>query len=79
MFSIQLKKVPPILVDTSLLHQIKIAVKSRIKSIAKSHGKIKKYQTLENVIKRVMSRVVTMSLKIPYTIFCHMRYQMTKL
>ena len=41
--SIQLKKVPQILVYTSLLHQIKIAVKSRIKSIAKSHGKIKKW------------------------------------
>ena len=75
--SVQLKIALVILVHTTLLHQINIVVKSTTKFIAKTMEK-NYLENLENVIKRVVSRVVYESVKMPYTIFCHARLIMTK-
>ena len=68
--SVQLKIALVILVHTTLLHQINIVVKSTTKFIAKAMEK-NYLENLENVIKKMVSRVVYESVKMPYTIFCH--------
>ena len=72
-----LKIALPTLVYTTLLNRINVAVKSRIKSTAKRHerklSKFRKYQ------QRVISSVVSKSVKMSYTIFGHTHYQLMKL
>ena len=55
--STQLKTVLPTLVYTTLLHRINVAVKSRIKSIAKRHerklSKFKKHQHKSDIKRRI--------------------------
>ena len=63
----QLKIVLPTLVYTTLLHRINVAVKRRIKSIAKRHER--KLSKLENINIRVISSVVSKSVKMPYTLW----------
>ena len=75
--STHLKIALPTLVYTTLLNRINVAVKSRIKSTAKRHEG--NCQSLENINKRVISSVVSKSVKMSYTIFGHTHYQLMKL